>query len=111
MTELLEKAFNEALRLAPEEQDALAAWILEELASEKRWVQAFARSHGTLERLAKEAMAEYRSLCPRSLPPQSALQAGSPDRTDLLRARERRLSSRWGTRGRRYRVVLDWFPL
>ena len=69
MTELLEKAFNEALRLAPEEQDALAAWILEELASEKRWVQAFARSHGTLERLAKEAMAEYRAGLTEKLDP------------------------------------------
>ncbi len=61
MTELLERAFSEASRLTPEEQDALAAWILEELASEKRWSQAFSRSPGALQRLAEEAMAEYRA--------------------------------------------------
>jgi hypothetical protein len=37
----------------------VAAWILEELASERRWQEAFARSADVLERLADEALAEH----------------------------------------------------
>jgi hypothetical protein len=44
MTKLLEEAFAEAAKLSTQEQDALAAVILEELASERRWDQAFADS-------------------------------------------------------------------
>jgi hypothetical protein len=61
MTELLEKAFSQASRLPQEEQDALAKWILKELASEHRWNEAFARSQDTLEHMADEALAEYRA--------------------------------------------------
>ena len=35
MTELLEKAFAAAAKPPPAEQEALAAWILEELSSER----------------------------------------------------------------------------
>ncbi len=61
MTKLLDKAFAEASRLSQDEQDALGKWILEELASERRWDEAFARSQDTLERMADEALAEYRA--------------------------------------------------
>jgi hypothetical protein len=37
VTDLLEKAFSEAAKLPPEEQDALANWLLEEMESERRW--------------------------------------------------------------------------
>ncbi len=43
------------------EQDALAAAILEELASERRWDELFERSTDTLAKLAKEALAEDRA--------------------------------------------------
>lgn len=59
MTELLEKAFTEASKLPMQEQDALAAWILEELASERRWEEAFAASGDILDQLANEALAEH----------------------------------------------------
>lgn len=59
-TKLLEKAFAEASRLSEQEQDVLAAWILEELASEQRWEKAFADSGGVLAWLADEALAEHR---------------------------------------------------
>ena len=59
MTELLEKAFSEATKLSKREQDALAAWILEELASERHWDEAFTDSADTLAQLADEALAEY----------------------------------------------------
>ena len=58
MTKLLEKAFAEASRLPSTEQDAVAALILEELASEHRWAEAFAQSQDELAALADEALAE-----------------------------------------------------
>ena len=61
MTNLLEKAFNEATKLNPEEQDALAAWILDELESEKHWQQSLSRSAGFLEGLAEEALKDFQN--------------------------------------------------
>ena len=60
MTKLLEKALAEVSKLPKKEQDALATWILEELASEQRWEEAFAESSDVLDRLADEALAEHR---------------------------------------------------
>ena len=59
MTELLEKAFAEASKLPPEEQDFLARMLLDDLASEELWEQSFSRSQDELSRLAGEALAEY----------------------------------------------------
>jgi hypothetical protein len=59
MTELLERAFAEASKLTPEEQDFLAQTLLDELASEELWEQSFARSQDELARLADEALAEH----------------------------------------------------
>ncbi len=61
MTKLLEEAFAEASRLSQDEQDALGKWILEELASEQRWEEAFTWSQDMLERLADQALEEYRA--------------------------------------------------
>jgi hypothetical protein len=61
MTQLLEEAFAEASKLPQQEQDALAAVILEELASERRWDQAFADSADLLAQLAHHALAEHRA--------------------------------------------------
>lgn len=55
MTELLEKAFREAAKLSPEEQDAIAAMLLAELESERRWDDRFARSQDELVQLADQA--------------------------------------------------------
>ena len=60
MTKLLEKAFAEACRLPEQEQYALATMILEELASERHWQEAFAASEDVLAQLADEALAEHR---------------------------------------------------
>lgn len=59
MVSNLEKAFAEASRLPEEEQEALGAWILNELASEKRWGEAFASGQDSLSQLADEALAEH----------------------------------------------------
>ena len=60
MTELLEKAFAEAAKLPPEEQDMLARRLLDDLAAEERWDQTFVASQPELELLADETLAEYR---------------------------------------------------
>ena len=61
MTARLEKAFAEASKLSPSEQDALAEWLFAELHSEKRGAKQFADSQDTLSKLASEALAEHRS--------------------------------------------------
>jgi len=59
MTQLLEQAFGEASKLSEQEQDVIAAWLLDELASERRWEQSFVDSGDLLSRLADEALAEH----------------------------------------------------
>ncbi|MBE7511455.1 MAG: hypothetical protein HS103_01385 [Anaerolineales bacterium] len=61
MTDLMERALAEINKLPAQEQDVLAAWILEELASERRWMDAFATSQDLLAELADEALAEHRA--------------------------------------------------
>jgi hypothetical protein len=61
MVQLMEKALAEISKLSENEQEAFAAWILDELNSERRWNEAFAASSDLLEQLAKEALAEHRA--------------------------------------------------
>ena len=61
MTKALKKAFEAASRLPDADQDELAAAILEELEADERWEATFARSQDALERLAEEALEEYRA--------------------------------------------------
>jgi hypothetical protein len=61
MTNKLKKAFDAASRLPPEEQDALAAAILEEVAVEGPWETSFATKPAALEQLADEVLREHRS--------------------------------------------------
>lgn len=59
MTKLLEKALQEVAKLPASEQDAVAAILLDEIASEQRWADSFAKSQDQLAKLAQEALAEY----------------------------------------------------
>jgi hypothetical protein len=61
MTQLLEQAFAQAQTLPASKQDAIATWLIEELADERRWDEAFARSQDALASLADEALAEHRA--------------------------------------------------
>jgi len=61
MTTLLEKALSEVSKLPPDEQDAVAAILLQEIASEQRWTKSFADSQDALAKMAEEARAEYRA--------------------------------------------------
>ena len=60
MTEMLERAIAKVKALPEEEQDTIAALVLDEIEDEARWDEAFARSQGALARLAEEALEEDR---------------------------------------------------
>lgn len=53
MTRLLEQALAEVQKLPPDDQDAIAAIILEELKDEQRWQKAFLESQDELAGLAQ----------------------------------------------------------
>jgi hypothetical protein len=59
MTQLLEKALSQVAKLPASEQDAVAAIVLEELASEPRWAESFAKSQDLLAKLAEKALADH----------------------------------------------------
>jgi len=61
MTKLLEKALNEVAKLPSADQDAIAAIVLDELASEQKWSELFAQSQDVLAKMAEEALAEHRA--------------------------------------------------
>jgi len=59
MGKLLEKAIEEATKLPENEQEAVGAWLLAELESERRWDELFSRSGAAIEKLADEALREH----------------------------------------------------
>ncbi|AFZ57970.1 hypothetical protein H6G54_24395 [Anabaena cylindrica FACHB-243] len=71
MTELLERAIAKLKTLTTNEQDAIAAMILEELEDDLRWDEAFSRSPDTLAKLAATAMAEYHADKTQELDPET----------------------------------------
>ena len=70
MTKSLKRAFEAASRLPDQDQEDLAAAILDELAAEERWATALAGSGDTLERLADEALSEHAAGRTRPLDPE-----------------------------------------
>lgn len=61
MTDLLRKAFEEASKLPPREQDALASVLLEELDAENRWDATLDETQDQLATLADAALKEHAS--------------------------------------------------
>jgi hypothetical protein len=61
MTQLLEQALAEIRKLPEPEQNAIAALILEELADERRWDEAFSHSQDQLARLAAKVREDIRA--------------------------------------------------
>jgi len=59
MNTRLEEAFAQAAQLPPDEQEALAALRLDEIASERLWDQAFAQSQNQIAKLADGALTEF----------------------------------------------------
>jgi hypothetical protein len=71
MTDLLERAISSLKTLPEEEQNAIAAIILDEIEDERRWDEAFSRSPDTLAKLAAFAMTEYRAGKTQELDPET----------------------------------------
>jgi hypothetical protein len=61
MTQLLQQALTEVQKLPAPEQDAIAALILDEIADERAWDDAFARSRDKLSRLADKVREDVRA--------------------------------------------------
>ena len=61
LTDLLKKAFAAASQLPENEQDAVAEWVLAELATEEGWEKRFAVTQDALSVLAREASEEHKS--------------------------------------------------
>ena len=60
MTGLLEKALRRIEALSQEEQDAVAAQILDTLDDEEAWARSFREKPDVLRSLADEALEEHR---------------------------------------------------
>jgi hypothetical protein len=61
MTTLLQKAFAEAEKLPSDEQDVLAARLLEELAAEDAFDRKISQTSDKLAKLARAAIEEHRA--------------------------------------------------
>jgi hypothetical protein len=59
------------MQLPETEQDAIAAFILEELEDEARWDRAFSQSQDMLVKLAAEALAEDQAGKTQELDPET----------------------------------------
>jgi hypothetical protein len=59
MGDKLKEAFGRASKLAEDEQDAFAPFLLAELADESHWQEQYARSTDALTALANEARREF----------------------------------------------------
>jgi hypothetical protein len=71
MTKLLEQAIAKVMQLPETEQDAIAAFILEDLEDEARWDRAFSQSQDMLVKLAAEALAEDQAGKTQELDPET----------------------------------------
>jgi hypothetical protein len=61
MTQLLEKAIEKIHDLPAAQQDAIAAVILDELADEQQWDEAFARSQDKLAKMAEKVREDIKA--------------------------------------------------
>lgn len=69
MGEALEKAISEALKLPEKEQEAIGAWLLAEIESDRRWDELFAESGTVLEGMAEQALDEHNQGLTKPLDP------------------------------------------
>jgi hypothetical protein len=69
MTRSLTAVIEKLEALAPDEQDRVATWLLNELTDEAKWAQKFAASQDLLADLANEAIADHAEGRTRALDP------------------------------------------
>ena len=60
MIQLLEKALNEVYKLSVEQQNAIAAAILEQLQDEKLWEASYAATEDELAKLAHKVRSDIK---------------------------------------------------
>ena len=61
MTQALSAAVASAAKLPEEEQNVLAAILLEEMGSEERWSALFSGSQNLLEQMANDAIQDFQA--------------------------------------------------
>ena len=59
MAGLLERAISEASKLPESEQEAIGAWLLAEMESERQWGELFAKPSNTLQQMADQALEDH----------------------------------------------------
>jgi hypothetical protein len=59
MTKLLEEAFEAASNLSEADQDFIATLVMDEIESERRWDELFAKSQDALERMGDYVLAQH----------------------------------------------------
>ena len=69
MGKILQKAIAAASKLPENEQEAIGAWLLAEIESERRWDELFARPSEVLERMADQALREHEAGLTQPLDP------------------------------------------
>ncbi len=69
MTVLLEQAVARARELSESEQNALASLMLDEIESDRKWDELFAKSPEKLAKLADKAWAEHEAGLSQPLDP------------------------------------------
>ena len=69
MAQRLEEAYAAISRLTDEDQEAIGALILEEIASDERWQKSLALRPDVLRELAEKALAEHRAGATKPLVP------------------------------------------
>ncbi len=69
MGKALEKAISEASKLPEKEQEAIGAWLLAEIESDRRWDELFAESGTVLEGMADQALDEHNQGLTKPLDP------------------------------------------
>ncbi len=61
MTELLSKAFEQAVKLPQTLQNEIAEQLLEDIEGELKWDETLAKSHDKLAKLADQALKEFKT--------------------------------------------------
>ena len=61
MTELLSKAFEQAVKLPQTLQDEIAEQLLKDIEGELKWDETLAKSHDKLAKLADQALKEFKT--------------------------------------------------
>jgi len=61
VSKLLEQAIEEAHKLPESDQEAIGAWLLAELESERRWDDLFSKPSAAIDRMAQKALEAHRA--------------------------------------------------